>query len=427
MNLVGVRDALGSRINDRSSRWIGGLCLLAFALRILLAFLGPDHFWSYTAYYFVAKHALDGEGFCLEAGSRLCAYFPPVYPLVSAAGLMTGHYEAAMKRFGALLGTSSVWLTWRVGRIFFNRTVGFVAAVWAAFYPYYIWHDTVLQENAILATVVLISILLLVRAHQAPTTWKWFGAGAMVAIVVLTKANLTLYALAVLGWIPLVPQVPTPRRLKWAGVAALGFGLALAPWMIRTVRITGAPILYSNGGFSLWTANHALTFEYYPSRSIDLAVDPQRAALSPPERAELALLVKTDKQGIRTTKWYWERGMKFILANPGLTLRRAIWKVWIAFSPVFSPEKHFAEQALYFCGYFPMLLLAPIGIWKSRARWREFGYVLALIVTFAAGTALFWAHTSHRMYLDPYLMIFAAGAVFSGSPRDLEIGKRRDR
>jgi len=24
-------------------------------------------------------------------------------------------------------------------------------------------------------------------------------------------------------------------------------------------------------------------------------------------------------------------------------------------------------------------------------------------------------------------MIFAAGAVFSGSPRDLEIGKRRDR
>ena len=92
-----------------------------------------------------------------------------------------------------------------------------------------------------------------------------------------------------------MPQVPTPRRLKWAGVAALGFGLALAPWMIRTVRITGAPILYSNGGFSLWTANHALTFEYYPSRSIDLAVDPQRAALSPPERAELALLVKTDK------------------------------------------------------------------------------------------------------------------------------------
>ena len=69
----------------------------------------------------------------------------------------------------------------------------------------------------------------------------------------------------------------------------------MAPWMIRTVRITGAPILYSDGGFSLWTANHALTFEYYPSRSIDLAVDPQRAALSPPERAELALLVKTDK------------------------------------------------------------------------------------------------------------------------------------
>lgn len=415
MTLATLGDKLESRFGDGAGMWLGSLLFAAFVLRMLVAFLGPDHFWSYTAYYFVAKHALDGEGFCLFAGSRLCAYFPPVYPLFSAAALMTGHYEAAMKTLGALLGTCSVWLTWQLGRMFFTRTVGFVAAVWVAFYPYYVWHDTVLQENAILATVVLISSLLLLRAQREPTMARWFQAGAMVAVVVLTKANLTLYALGVLGWIALVPRVPAGRRLKWAGVTAIGFALVLAPWLIRTVRITGAPILYSNGGFSLWTANHALTFDYFPERSIDLAADPQRAALTPPEKAELAELLQTDQQGIRTTKWYWERGMKFILDNPGLTLQRAVRKVWIAFSPVFSPEKGLSEQLMYFVSYFPLLLLAPIGLWKNRDNWRETGYVLVLIVTFGVGTSVFWAHTSHRMYLDPYLMIFAAAAIFPGS------------
>lgn len=413
MKISEVRAAVERAIESRSGSWLLWLCLAAFVVRTMIAFLAPDHFWSYTAYYFVAKHALDGEGFCLEEGGRLCAYFPPVYPFISAAGLLTGKYIAAMKIFGALFGTATTYLTWRVGRFLFSRTVGFVAAAGAAFYPYFIWHDTVLQENAILATVVLVSILLFLQAQRAPSSGKWFAAGAMVAIVILTKANLTLYALATLGWIMVAPKAPVGRRIRWAALAAFGFALILAPWLIRTVRIVGAPILYSNGGFSLWTANHALTFDYFPKRSIDEAVDAQRAAFTPQERAELAAL--SDDQGIRATVWYWNQGMKFIRANPGLTLKRAVWKVWIAFSPVFSPQKGFAFQTLYVCSYLPLFLLAPIGFWQSRKRWRETGYVLVLIATFAAGSAVFWAHTSHRMYVEPYLMIFAASALLPGS------------
>jgi len=50
-------------------------------------------------------------------------------------------------------------------------------------------------------------------------------------------------------------------------------------------------------------------------------------------------------------------------------------------------------------------------MWLTRGRWREFGYIYLLFASFAMGTAVFWAHTSHRVYLDPYLMIFAAYAM----------------
>ncbi len=36
--------------------------------------------------------------------------------------------------------------------------------------------------------------------------------------------------------------------------------------------------------------------------------------------------------------------------------------------------------------------------------------------TFAAVTAVFWAHTAHRSYLDPYVAAFAAVALAAMLP-----------
>jgi hypothetical protein len=109
--------------------------------------------------------------------------------------------------------------------------------------------------------------------------------------------------------------------------------------------------------------------------------------------------------------------MAFIRANPGLTFERGLRKIWIAFSPRFSPRQSTAFQTVYFLTYTPLVILAIAGLWATRARWKQLGYIYVLILTFAAGTAVLWAHTSHRMYLEPYLMIFAAYFVSSRGNR----------
>ena len=103
--------------------------------------------------------------------------------------------------------------------------------------------------------------------------------------------------------------------------------------------------------------------------------------------------------------------MAFIRANPALTTRRAAYKIWIAFSPVFSPAHGAAFQTLYFVSYLPLFILAPVGMWRAREQWRIQGCIYLLIASFAVSCAVFWGHTSHRMYIEPYLMIFAASAV----------------
>jgi hypothetical protein len=59
------------------------------------------------------------------------------------------------------------------------------------------------------------------------------------------------------------------------------------------------------------------------------------------------------------------------------------------------------------------MLLGLWGMWLHRSHWREDSLIYALFGIFALVTAVFWAHTSHRVYLDVYWIVFGAGAVAS--------------
>ena len=50
-------------------------------------------------------------------------------------------------------------------------------------------------------------------------------------------------------------------------------------------------------------------------------------------------------------------------------------------------------------------------LWHRRRQWREDAPIYAHLATFAAITAVLWAQTSHRSYLDVYLIVFAAGML----------------
>lgn len=408
-SLAGRANTIRDLLTRKQQGFILLFCAVGFVLRMAVAFWGPDHFWSYTAYYNLANVVAHGGGYCMTPDGQLCAYFPPVYPTILAACILTGHAKAAIILVSSLIGAGTVALTFLIGRTLFDPLVGLLASCYAALYPYFVWHDAVVQENSTLAFMLTGTVFLLLRSNRSTSPWTWLASGAMLAISALTKANLLLFIPLALIWMAVfAPGNPVLRlrRLAWV---ALGVALALGPWVVRTWRLAGAPVLYSNGGFSLWTANHRLIFDYFPEQSIDAAARPEWDDLKPEEQREV--LDIRDPQGIRQSRWYWAKGAAFIQAHPWLTLTRAVDKIWIAFSPRFSPAKGWGFQTVYFLFYFPILILSGVGAWHSRRQWRELGSIGMLVLAFVLCTAVFWAHTSHRMYLEPFLMILAARAL----------------
>jgi apolipoprotein N-acyltransferase len=55
------------------------------------------------------------------------------------------------------------------------------------------------------------------------------------------------------------------------------------------------------------------------------------------------------------------------------------------------------------------MLLGIWGMFRHRSHWREDCLIYFLFATFILVTGIFWAHTSHRVYLDVYWIAFASG------------------
>ena len=64
----------------------------------------------------------------------------------------------------------------------------------------------------------------------------------------------------------------------------------------------------------------------------------------------------------------------------------------------------------------PVHLLAAVGLWRVRRRWREHLVVGVVFLAFALTTAVFWAHTSHKSYLDVFLFVYASAGVVGFAP-----------
>jgi hypothetical protein len=66
---------------------------------------------------------------------------------------------------------------------------------------------------------------------------------------------------------------------------------------------------------------------------------------------------------------------------------------------------------VYALSYIPIAAFAFVGASLTWQRWKELSVLYLLFLSFAAVTAVFFGHTSHRSFLDVYLIVFAAHAI----------------
>jgi 4-amino-4-deoxy-L-arabinose transferase-like glycosyltransferase len=297
-----------------------------------------------------------------------------------------------------------------LAREMFGNTSAIITAVLTAIYPYYVVHDTALQETSLYTFLMAFAMMLLLRARRSGSVATGAGAGFALGAAVLTRANLAPFVLLAPFWLVLaggLRAAPWRRRLCVAVLCASAGALAISPWLIRSYRITGSIILSGQSGLHLWLGNNSHTFIGYPEESIDRTGQDAFAALSDQERREL----DHKSNQAEVDKWYQQKAWDYIREDPWRTIGNGFRKTVAAFGWLPSPRHSFWPNLVYALSYGPVMVLGLWGMWVSRHQWREHSIFYMQFIAFIAVTVVYFGHTSYRSYLDVYWIVFAAAAL----------------
>lgn len=377
-----------------------------------LPFLGSCYqkgFWEcgYVEYADLAINLAEGKGLHRvdEMLGEKWSLRPPLYPLV-LAGLYITFGKSSMPPIliQSIFGALTVLFTYLIGRHLFSEKVGIFASLLAALYPYNVFHDTSLQENAPFALLTAVTIFFLLKSSKSISLSHSFLAGVFLSLTVIVKVTLlTLIPFAILWFIIVLKN----NIAKMILVMLLGFIVISSPWVIRNTIIHGKPLFVIHSGTTLWSGQNPYTLIGYPQEHIDRMTAKAWAAISDKEKEKYKKLSEIERDN-----WFKQRALKFMKENPLIVLKGAFLKIYAVMGWNLSPnEGNWVKNLFYTITYMPILLLGFIGAFLSRDKYKELSIIYCLFFTFIATSAIFIGHTSHRTYLDIYLMIFSSYAV----------------
>ncbi len=372
---------------------------------------GSERFFAegYTLFFTLARQLAGGSGYAFP-GAPPTAFRVPLYPLLLAALTGGDPRYAPVLVAQALVSAGTVVLAGLLAREWFGARAGLIAAALCAIYPYHVLHDVTLQETRLFTFLSALATWLALVARRRGSLALAALAGLTLGAAILTRATLAPFALFAVVWLALpgAGWRPSRRGIAMSLTCLAALSLTLSPWLFRAHELTGRWTLGTEFGAAVFAGNHPLTFSHFPRESIDLSRAEVFASLTPADRAELEPLSGDEAA---ESDWYLHRGVEWIAQHPGAAIEGAIRKLAAAFGPMPVPRKGLLGDAVHALSFFPILLLALAMLWQRRRLWRDDAPVHAHLVLFAGITAVLWAQTSHRSYLDIYLIVFAAGML----------------
>jgi 4-amino-4-deoxy-L-arabinose transferase-like glycosyltransferase len=397
----------------RRAGWLlFALLVVSFVGKVTLRLvvLRDEHYWQsgYSLYFRMAETYLRTGTFCLGDPNTAGAYYafrPPLYPLFIAAVCRITQYSAdAFVVCEALISTLTVALVYGITVRLARAPAALLSTLCYAFYPYSFVHDTQLQENVLYNALSLAAAGCFVIALDGKKGCAFFLAGIVSGAAVLTRTS-HLAATLFLGGSLLLVFRHQPRQACRSLLAfALGLLVLLGPWLIRNQLVAGHFAVTSETGFALARAHNDYTFQYYPYRaSIDESWGAFHKNMDAEKRRELEA-VRDDE--FACGDWYSRQALDYIVAHPLETLWHGFYKVAVNFLGILSPLQEPHKNWVYTICYWLLTVPAVYGLWKVRGT-SFFKVFLAMVLAQVAVSFVFWAHTSHRSFLDPLFAISA--------------------
>lgn len=415
------------------------LLLLAVVLRagVLYKFSGSlaDDRDNYRR---IADQIASGRG-CVDPDALSpTAYRPPLYPLLLAAVHFCGGGDMAIGLVHLLLGVATVGLTVLCGRRLGLEQAGLAAGLLVGVDPLLL-HQTVLVMTETLAT--FFAALLLWLSLARPAMNRNFAMGIVFGLCCLCRPTFWAFAaLAVAVWVCIAccanksDEDRVAARWRTTLWMAAGIALVIAPWGLRNALVMGRPIITTtHGGYTLLLAHNpeytravverpwGAVWEGDDLEHWKASLEAEMARETPPiDITHLSPAVELARD-----EWMSRKAREYIRSEPlvalksGMTLLGRFWNV----VPMQTKRTSLSPAIRLGIGSFYVMVLAAMLfglIHVVRAESSLWWPIIALVVSFTAVHALYWADMRMRTPLVPAIALLAAASWRRGRGSRME-------
>jgi hypothetical protein len=381
-----------------STKGLVALLLIALVPRIAAALVvgGGFHFADEAIYVDTARRLSQGGGFGIDY-QQVPGY--PVFLMLLSLG-PPGQLpwlratQAVVAAFGTLL-------VFRLADRMFGRRTAIAAGLLYALDPLLVIASGLLYPEAAAAVLLPAIVLIATAAAERDAVTRSALTGGLLGLLALLRPVALVLPPVVGCWIAVTTATRPARKVAHLAALGLTFLLVLAPWTARNYRIHGQFVpLATAGAHTAPVAKEEVTER-------GLVVSMTRWAWRDPAAA----LSEVTRQFAQ----FWELvPTRMTTDNPVERERLHQRDSRLSVEPLFSRRL----RDLVSAGSFSLeLLLTLVGvIVVGRTRWRQALLLVAVIVAYAVGYALFVAKLRYRIPILPLLFLFAgagAAAVYS--------------
>ncbi len=350
-------------------------------------------------------------------------YQAPLYPyFLGALHILFEENLPAIRFIQIIIGATSCMLLARAGRRFFTGFTGLLAGVLLALYPTAILFDGSIQKSVLDLFFVCALLATLGGLRESPRCRRWLGAGAVLALLALTRENALIFLPVLLVWLFTVwPGELWTARLQWAGVLLLGLAVVLLPVGFRNLLI--------GHEFHLTTAQFGPNFYIGNGRDATGTYQPLRwghgsARFERDDATRLAEQATGRKLTPSGVSRYWTAKALDEIRADGSRWLRLLWKKWRLVwnvSEVGDSDDQYTQgdwssllgvlnRLFHFGTLCPLAALGICLTWNQRQRlW----VLYAMVLGYALSVALFYVFSRYRFPLVPMLLLFAAAGLTS--------------
>ena len=348
-------------------------------------------------------------------------FMSPFYPyFIAVFYKIFGESVLLIRIIQVLISSINIFIIYLIGRELFNKTIGYAAAVIAAFYSMFIFYSGLLLSETIQIFTVSVLVYYLITTIQKKLEKDWFWVGLLLGICAIIRANILLFILFLIAWFvfKIYSKEYQGNYIKKSLIfLILGTSIPIIPVTLNNYLAANDFVLItSNGGINFYLGNNSNSQGVFSAPAeFDFYND-----MSGQKYAE-KILNKKLKPSEASSYWY-DRGFTFIEDKPFKAVELFLTKVFLFFGSGDNPQSSVMDKGFYKDNYSKILqlplfgfafisYLAIPGLILSGEDKKKLMIIYLFILSYTIATVIFFVNGRYRLALTPLLIVFAAFTI----------------